>query len=51
MLIRFREKISDRLLTGIYRFSGITLIGFGTLLGYKVLLPKVLDFFRLAFAF
>ena len=51
-LIHHRERMSQKAVSRIYQFAGYTLIGFGAMLGYRVLiLTKWSEILRLAFAF
>lgn len=47
----YKSKMSERFLAKINQFAGLTLIGFGTLLGYRILFPKLAEIFRFVFAF
>ena len=52
VLIHYKDKMSDEFLVKLHKVAGFTLIGFGTILGYRVLTftkwPEVL---RIVFAF
>ena len=49
-LVKFRSRLSDRFIDRIHQFAGLTLIGFGTFLGYRVIFPKLIEILRFAFA-
>lgn len=52
MIIRFKERLSDRMLLRIRQFTGATFIGFGTIMGYRLLtLTKWSEIIRFIFAF
>ncbi|MFP4529066.1 MAG: LysE family translocator [Candidatus Kapaibacterium sp.] len=52
VVLRYKHKISDNMMMRIQQFAGFTLIGFGTLLGYRLLtLTKWSEVLRFAFAF
>lgn len=36
MIIRYRDKMSPRFIEGLHRFAGLTFIGFGTYIGFRV---------------
>jgi threonine/homoserine/homoserine lactone efflux protein len=36
MMIRFRDRMSPRFIEGLHRFAGLTFIGFGTYIGFRV---------------
>lgn len=48
---KYKSRMSDRMLGLIHQFAGYTLIGFGSILGYKVLAPKMPEFLRVVLAF
>ncbi|MFN3306386.1 MAG: LysE family translocator [Candidatus Kapaibacteriota bacterium] len=51
-LVSLKDKMSEALLARIHKFAGLTLIGFGTFLGYRVLeVVKWSEIFRFVFAF
>ncbi|MCX6154503.1 MAG: LysE family transporter [Candidatus Kapabacteria bacterium] len=51
-LIRFRAKFSEKMLFRLRQFAGLTLIGVGTILSYKIfIITKWADIVRLLFAF
>lgn len=51
-LVSFKNKMSEAFLAKIHKFAGLTLIGFGTFLGYRVLeVVKWSEIFRFVFAF
>lgn len=51
-LVYYKPKMSDKFLLKIQRYAGVTLIGFGTFLGYRILeLTKWSEIIRLIFAF
>lgn len=48
----FKEKMSEDFISKIHKFAGVTLIGFGTFLGYRVLeITKWSEMLRFVFAF
>ncbi len=50
--VSFKCKMSEEFLAKIHKFTGLTLIGFGTFLGYRVLeVVKWSEVFRFVFAF
>ncbi len=52
IITRFKHKFSDNTIQKIHKFAGFTLIGFSTLLGYKILsITEWHAIFRLVFAF
>ncbi len=52
VLLHYQEKMSTQTLARIHQFAGITLIGFGTILGYRVItLTHWSEIIRFAFAF
>lgn len=51
LIIRFRSQMSPRFVESLHRCAGLTFIGFGTLLGYRVFsLIKWADIIRIIFA-
>lgn len=49
---KYKHKLSDMMLIRIKKFAGITFLGFGTLLGWRVItLTKWTEIFHLLFAF
>lgn len=36
MMIRYRDRMSPRFIEGLHRFAGLTFIGFGTYIGFRV---------------
>lgn len=52
LIIKFRHRLSPQTMLRIRQFAGVTFIGFGTLLGYRVLtLTHWSDVLRIVFAF
>lgn len=52
ILVHYQNKMSTQTLARIHQFAGITLIGFGTILGYRVItLTHWPEIIRFAFAF
>ena len=52
VLVHYRERFSTQAIARIHQFAGFTLIGFGTVLGYRVItLTHWQEVLRLAFAF
>lgn len=50
--VHFKDRMSSNFLTKIHKFTGLTLIGFGAFLGYRVLeVVKWSEIFRFVFAF
>lgn len=50
--VSFKSRMSEKFLAKIHRFAGLTLIGFGTFLGYRVLeVVKWSEILRFVFAF
>jgi threonine/homoserine/homoserine lactone efflux protein len=47
ILVRFRDRLPAHFVARIRKFAGLTLIGFGTFLGYR-LLPKLAEVLRFA---
>jgi threonine/homoserine/homoserine lactone efflux protein len=50
IIIRYKDRMSPKLLSKIRQFTGFTFIGFGTFLGYKFLAQKGAEVLRLIFA-
>lgn len=50
MIIRYKDRISPKLMSKIRQFTGFTFIGFGTILGYKFFAQKGAEVLRLIFA-
>ena len=52
ILVHYKERMSAKAIARVHQFAGVTLIGFGTILGYRVITithwPEVI---RLVFAF
>lgn len=52
ILVHYKERMSARAIARVHQFAGVTLIGFGTILGYRIITlthwPEVI---RLVFAF
>ncbi len=52
VLVHYKDKMSNNTLAKIHQYAGVTLIGFGTILGYRVIiLTHWHEVFRLLFAF
>jgi len=52
LFVSFKSRMSESFIARIHKFAGLTLIGFGTFLGYRVLeLAKWSEIFRFVFAF
>jgi len=52
LFVSFKNRMSENFIARIHKFAGLTLIGFGTFLGYRVLeLSKWSEIFRFVFAF
>ncbi len=47
----FKERMSTNMITRIRQFAGITFVGFGTFLGYRLAITHWSDVFKLVFAF
>ncbi len=50
LIIRYKDRMSPKLLGKIRQFTGFTFIGFGTILGYKFFAQKGAEVLRLLFA-
>ena len=52
MITHYKNKFSENFIAILYKFAGYTLIGFGTILGYRVIVfTKWSDIIAIAFAF
>lgn len=52
MFVSLKDRMSEQFITQVHKFAGLTLIGFGTFLGYRVLeVVKWGDILRFVFAF
>ncbi|MCX7879755.1 MAG: LysE family transporter [Ignavibacteria bacterium] len=52
VFVAFKPRMSQNLINRIHKFAGLTLIGFGTFLGYRVLeISKLSELLRFVFAF
>lgn len=50
LIVRFRSRMSPRFIEGLHRFAGLTFIGFGTYIGFRVFsVIKWPELLRLAF--
>lgn len=51
-LVHFKSRMSDQMMLRIQKFAGVTLIGFGTILGYRIFeLTKWSEILRILIAF
>lgn len=51
ILVKFKDKFSGKILTLIHRFAGITLIVFGIIMVYRIIIPKIIDFLQTTLAY
>lgn len=52
LLVHYKEKFSARSMARLHQFAGFTLIGFGTILGYRIVtITEWSNIFRIVFAF
>lgn len=46
LITAYKDRMSARLIEGIHKFTGLTFIGFGTYLGFRVVGPKLPELLR-----
>ncbi len=51
MIVKFKDRMSGNMLLRIRQFAGVTFLGFGTYLGFRVFAAKGAELFRFLFAF
>jgi len=48
---KYKDRMSEKMLVRVKQFAGISFIGFGTVLSFRLIFPKLPEFLKLAFVF